>query len=99
MHIRFADIDKNFIKAKVSQGFYTNETELVRDAVRRLREENEKNNSLTVAVMRGHDQIEAEQTNSYSHDLIDNIKKRGIKKAENGSTFNNTDALPNDYKS
>ena len=38
MHVRFADVDENFIKTEVQSGFYTNETELVRDAVRRMRE-------------------------------------------------------------
>lgn len=41
MHIRFAEADERFIKSQVSEGFYTNETELVRDAVRRMREANE----------------------------------------------------------
>jgi len=42
MHVRFAKADKTFIEAQVKDGFYASETELVRDAVRRLREDNDK---------------------------------------------------------
>ena len=28
MHVRFADVDENFIKTEVHSGFYTNETGL-----------------------------------------------------------------------
>ncbi len=38
MNIIFPSVDESYIKAKVEDGFYTNATELVRDAVRRLRE-------------------------------------------------------------
>jgi Arc/MetJ-type ribon-helix-helix transcriptional regulator len=38
MNIMFPPLDNNYIKAKIRDGFYSNATELVRDAVRRLRE-------------------------------------------------------------
>ncbi len=38
MHISFAYVDEEFIKTTVEDGYYTSEEELVRDAVRRLRE-------------------------------------------------------------
>ena len=38
MNIMFPPLDNSYIKAKVRDGFYSNATELVRDAVRRLRE-------------------------------------------------------------
>ncbi|MUG95569.1 hypothetical protein F7734_25680 [Scytonema sp. UIC 10036] len=41
MNIVFSDVDGNYIRQKVESGYYSNATELVRDAVRRLRE-NEK---------------------------------------------------------
>ena len=31
MHVSFANVDENFIKTEVQSGFYTNETERVRD--------------------------------------------------------------------
>lgn len=38
MNIVFPPVDESYIKAKIDDGYYTNATELVRDAVRRLRE-------------------------------------------------------------
>ena len=53
MHIRFAEIDEGFIKSQVESGFYTNETEVVRDAVRRLREEQQARHSRIPNSIRG----------------------------------------------
>ncbi|MGR3318515.1 MAG: ribbon-helix-helix domain-containing protein [Candidatus Anammoxibacter sp.] len=94
MHIRFTDIDENFIKSQVHDGFYTNETELVRDAVRRMREENEKKRRFYEAVMRGDEAIERGETVPLTSDLMANIKKRAIGKTKKGEVFNNTDAIP-----
>ncbi|KAF0101739.1 MAG: hypothetical protein FD163_1196 [Hyphomonadaceae bacterium] len=44
MNINFPPVDEKFIKSKIENGYYSNATELVRDAVRRLRE---KDASLT----------------------------------------------------
>jgi len=41
MNIVFPAMDESYIKAKVEDGFYSNATELVRDAVRRLREQDD----------------------------------------------------------
>lgn len=35
MNINFPPVDESYIKAKIDDGFYSNATELVRDAVRR----------------------------------------------------------------
>jgi antitoxin ParD1/3/4 len=59
MHVRFADADERFIQEEVSRGFYVNETELVRDAVRRLREQRQKISPFQAAVMRGVEDIQA----------------------------------------
>ncbi len=99
MHIRFADIDEKFIKNQVHGGYYTNETELVRDAVRRMREEDEKKTQFYEAVMLGDEAIERGETVTLTSELIENIKKRAINKAKKGETFNNTDALPKSSKS
>ena len=99
MHIRFADIDEKFIKSHVQSGYYTNETELVRDAVRRMREGNDKKNRIYDAVMLGDKAIERSETVPLTPELMENIKKRAIKKAKKGEAFNNTDALPQNSKS
>ena len=62
MHVRFADVDENFIKAEVHNGFYVNETELIRDAVRRLREDKERAKRFQEAVSKGVQAIEQGET-------------------------------------
>ena len=36
MNINFPPVDERYVKAKINDGFYSNATELVRDAVRRM---------------------------------------------------------------
>jgi len=94
MHVRFADVDENFIKTEVLSGFYTNETELVRDAVRRMREEKERAKRLQEAVARGIQAVERGETVALTPDLLQEIKQDAIRKARNGEPYSSTDAIP-----
>ena len=94
MHVRFADVDENFIKTEVLSGFYTNETELVRDAVRRMREEKERAKRFQEAVARGIQAIERGETVALTPDLLQEIKQDAIRKARNGEPYSSTDAIP-----
>jgi antitoxin ParD1/3/4 len=94
MHVRFADVDESFIKAEVLSGFYTNETELVRDAVRRMREEKERARRFQEAVARGIQAVERGETVTLTPDLLQEIKQDAIRKARNGESYSSTDAIP-----
>ncbi len=94
MHVRFADVDENFIKAEVLSGFYTNETELVRDAVRRMREEKERAMRFQEAVIKGIQAVERGDTVALTPDLLQEIKQDAIRKARNSEPYSSTDALP-----
>jgi antitoxin ParD1/3/4 len=94
MHVRFADVDENFIKAEVQSGFYTNETELVRDAVRRMREEKERARRFQEAVAKGIQAVERGGTVALTPDLLQEIKQDAIRKARNGEPYSSTDAIP-----
>ena len=94
MHVRFADVDEIFIKAEVQSGFYTNETELVRDAVRRMREEKEHARRFQEAVARGIQAVERGETVALTPDLLQEIKQDAIRKARNGEPYSSTDAIP-----
>ncbi|MEM6602826.1 MAG: hypothetical protein AAF621_02140 [Pseudomonadota bacterium] len=96
MHIRFSDIDDAFIKETVEQGFYLSETELVRDAVRRMREwmKGEHSNRFKEAVAKGQQEIVEGKTVTYTPDLMRQIKQEAIKKAESGEGYNSNDAIP-----
>ena len=94
MHVRFADVDENFIKTEVQSGFYTNETELVRDAVRRMREEKERARRFQEAIAKGIRAVERGETVALTPDLLQEIKQDAIRKARNGEPYSSTDAIP-----
>jgi len=89
MHVRFADADQNFISSQAEQGFYSNETEVVRDAVRRLRELKEAQTSgFYRAALKGHEQIEQGLTIPYSRELIEQIAAQSEENVKSGKKIN-----------
>ncbi|MEQ1638683.1 MAG: hypothetical protein ABL903_18640 [Methylococcales bacterium] len=94
MHVRFADVDENFIKTEVLSGFYTNETELVRDAVRRMREEKERAKRFQEAITKGIQAVERGETIALTPNLLQEIKQDAIRKAKNGEPYSSIDAIP-----
>lgn len=98
MHIRFAQADQNFITAQAQQGFYANETEVVRDAVRRLREQREAQQSrFYQAVVKGLEQVEQGQAIPFSRELMAEINQQAITKAASGEkTAYDPDVIPSD---
>ena len=97
MHIRFSEIDANFIKEAIEQGFYLSETELVRDAVRRMRESTQlQNNSrFKQAVEAGVKSLENGNSVTFTADTMKVVKQRAIKNLKDGTGYNSNDAIPN----
>ena len=50
MNINFPPVDAGYIKTKVEGGYYSNATEMVRDAVRRMREQDDHHGRLLAAL-------------------------------------------------
>ena len=50
MNINFPPVDAGYIKTKVESGYYSNTTEMVRDAVRRMREQDDHHGRLLAAL-------------------------------------------------
>ena len=94
MHVRFADVDENFIKTEVQSGLYSNETELVRDAVRRMREEKERARHFQEAVTLGVQAVDRGETVVLTQDLLHEIKQDAIHKAKNNEPYSSTNAIP-----
>ena len=88
MNINFASVDAEFIKGKVKAGYYCNATELVRDAVRKLREsdqENEdKHDRLIAALEEGEASIREHGTIPYTPELLERITKEALEDFANG---------------
>ena len=94
MHVRLSEVDENYIKGKVESGFYTSENEVVRDAVRRMREEEERIARFQAAVRIGDEQIERGDTAPYSKELMEHISQRAVQRAKQGKPIDNPDVLP-----
>jgi antitoxin ParD1/3/4 len=73
MNINFPPVDESYIKTKVRSGFYSNATELIRDAVRRMREQDEQRSRLLVALKKGEEDIAAGRYKLYSPELQSEI--------------------------
>ncbi|MFN7226468.1 MAG: type II toxin-antitoxin system ParD family antitoxin [Holosporales bacterium] len=80
MHIRFAEADKAFIAHQIQQGFFTSETELVRAAVRDMRERQE--NRFYQAIQAGADDVRHGRTMPLTDALKAEILKKAIKKSK-----------------
>ncbi|MGH8498156.1 MAG: ribbon-helix-helix domain-containing protein [Methylococcales bacterium] len=85
MNINFPPVDESYIKAKIRDGFYSNATELVRDAVRRLREQDDgKYARLMVALDGGEQAIREGRTETYTPQLLDQIEQDARQHAAEG---------------
>lgn len=85
MNINFAPIDEAFIKNKIEEGYYSNATELVRDAVRKLREkEPEINVTLRAALKEGEVALSKGESDIYSPQLMTKIEARAREDVKNG---------------
>jgi len=93
MNINFPSVDETYIKQKVDDGFYSNATELVRDAVRHLREADEQRQAWLAAVQVGDDQIARGEYRPYTPELFEEIKRNARDKVKRGHQPN-PDVLP-----
>ena len=65
-------------------GFYMNETELVRDAVRHMREEEERKNQFLSAIKVGQDQIASGQHRELTPEVLHEIRQSATRKIQEG---------------
>lgn len=70
------------------------ENEVVRDAVRRMREEEERIARFQATVRIGDEQIERGETVPYSKELMEQIGQRAVQRARQGKKIDNPDVLP-----
>lgn len=86
MNINFPSVDESYIKAKVAAGFYSNAAEVVRDAVRRLREQDDNLLSarLRAALEAGEQAIREGRAAPYTPELLDRIEREARLQAAEG---------------
>lgn len=89
MNINFPPVDEGYIKAKVEDGFYSNATELVRDAVRRLREQDDREYANLIAALEvGEQAVREGRTKVYTPGRAQEIAREIIDQAQGNVSAN-----------
>lgn len=84
MHINLSPEMEKYLQTKVGTGFYSNTSEVVRDAIRRMWAEDEKLQALRVAVQVGDEQIERGEGVAYTPERLDQITEKAFANAHIG---------------
>ncbi len=84
MHINLSPEIEHYLQVKVGTGFYSNASEVIRDAIRRMREEDEKLEKLRAAVQIGDEQLERGEGIVYSASRLEAITEKALSNARNG---------------
>ena len=95
MFERLANADRDFIKSQVNDGFYASEIEVVRDALRKMREEKERISRFHLAVMKGEKDIEEGRTQEFTRSVMDEIIQNSLMRAKNDMPHYSQDAVSN----
>jgi len=93
MHINLSPEIENYIQHKVNSGFYGNASEVVRAAIRRLRDEDEKLEALRAAIQIGDDQIAQGKCEPYSSVLMTELMRQALENSKLGKKVN-PDVIP-----
>lgn len=93
MHINLTKEMENYLQTKVSAGFYGNASEVIRDAIRRMREEDEKLAALRAAVRIGDEQLDRGEGRPYTSELMERISEKALAGAKQGRKVGR-DAIP-----
>ena len=94
MNINFPPVDENYIKAKIAEGYDDDAAELVRDAVRRLRESDDNRQARLLAALDvGEQAIREGRTAPYTPSLLAKIEREARQHAADGRKPN-PDACP-----
>jgi antitoxin ParD1/3/4 len=85
MNINFPPVDAYFIQSQVNEGYFSNASELVRYAVRRLRETSGDNSARLIAALEAGEQALREgRTVPYTPELIAQIELEARQDAAEG---------------
>lgn len=85
MHINLSPEMEKYLQAKVGKGFYSNASEVVRDAIRRMWAEDEKLEALRAAVRIGDEQLDRGEGVTYTPERLDLITEKALANARNGN--------------
>ncbi len=93
MHINLSPEMEKFLQDKVDSGFYGNASEVIRDAIRQMREEDVKMGALRAALKTSDDQLDKGEGINYSPELVERITDRAKTNTRRGRKVN-PDVIP-----
>lgn len=93
MHIKLTSKMEKYLQSKVKSGMYGNASEVVRDAIRRMNDEDRKLEALNRALQEGEEQIARGEGIVYTPERLKFITKRASANAKKGKRPN-PDVLP-----
>lgn len=88
MQINLGELYEKFIDDEVKTGLYNNADEVVREALKRLKEEKKKRRveHIHELIAVGEKQIKKGKTVRYSPDLMDRITEEALNESKSGKT-------------
>ena len=92
MKVSFSEVDEAYIRNKVESGYYVNVTEVIRDAVRRLRESEQ--GRLEQALQEAEQNIADGNTEPLTRNLFQETVKAGIEESKQGKKITRPDVIP-----
>ena len=95
MHINLSPEMEQYLQVKVGTGYYSNASEVVRDAIRRMRDEDEKLAALRSAVAVGDEQLERGEGATYTPERLKQITEKAFANARNGKKVRSATAARN----
>ena len=93
MHINLSVEMEGFIKNKVASGFYSNATEVIRDAIRRMQAEESRLAAWRAAIKIGDDQLNRGEGMGYTPEALNDITQSAIGAMHSGQPMD-PDVLP-----
>lgn len=86
MHLNLGSEFDDFIKGQVDSGLYGNATEVIRDALRHMKDRREQKRLETIRALLavGEEQIARGETVRYTPDFMDNVLKEAIQNSKKG---------------
>jgi antitoxin ParD1/3/4 len=84
LHVNLSREMEAFIRSKVESGFYGNATEVIRDAIRRLQEDDARIAAFRAAVAEGDADIENGNYEEYTPELMERLMQEALDAAHDG---------------
>jgi antitoxin ParD1/3/4 len=91
MHINLSPEMEQFVQSKVDSGFYNNASDVIRDAIRRMREEDNKVAALRSALKAGDDELDAGKGIPYGRATLTAAAEKARDNAKSGKKVKSDD--------